>query len=57
MRRLICIALATSFLSACGIKGELDTPPPIWGKKDNAKPVQPTPTETPTPDTDIDTDG
>ncbi len=24
---------AALFLSACGIKGELQTPPPLWGDK------------------------
>ena len=36
---LLCAAL---LLSACGIKGSLETPPPIWGdKSDAAKPVDP----------------
>jgi predicted small lipoprotein YifL len=30
-------------LSACGIKGELETPPPIWGEK--ASETQPEPPE------------
>jgi len=34
--------MATFLLSACGIKGELETPPPIWGdKSDTAQPVSP----------------
>jgi len=31
-------------LSACGIKGDLETPPPIWGEK--ASETQPEPPET-----------
>ena len=32
-RRLIALALASSFvLSACGIRGSLETPPPLWGE-------------------------
>lgn len=45
---LLPITLAASLLlSSCGIKGDLETPPPIWGDKSaTAKPV--------TPDTDSD---
>ncbi len=33
-RRLICLALISAFaLSACGVKGDLETPPPMWGDK------------------------
>jgi len=31
--RLISLSLVAGFaLSACGIKGELQTPPPLWGE-------------------------
>ena len=31
--RLICLTLiAGSVLAACGIKGDLQTPPPLWGE-------------------------
>lgn len=31
--RLICLTLITGFaLSACGIRGDLKTPPPLWGE-------------------------
>lgn len=31
--RLLCLALITGFtLSACGIRGDLKTPPPLWGE-------------------------
>jgi len=37
---LIALTLVASFaLSACGIRGELKTPPPIWGD-DNRSPEQ-----------------
>lgn len=40
---LICAAL---LLSACGIKGGLETPPPIWGEKSGtAEPVDPADTD------------
>ena len=33
-RNLIILSLLSTFaLSACGIKGELKTPPPVWGEK------------------------
>ncbi len=33
-RRLTIAALVGAFaLGACGIKGKLDTPPPLWGDK------------------------
>jgi len=33
---------AALLLSACGIKGDLETPPPIWGEKsETAQPVKP----------------
>ncbi len=32
-KRFLSLTLAAAlFLSACGIKGELETPPPIWGE-------------------------
>ena len=32
-RRLIALSLIGSFaLSACGIRGSLETPPPLWGE-------------------------
>ena len=33
--KLIAVSLAAAFaLGACGIKGDLQTPPPLWGDKD-----------------------
>ena len=33
IRRLIALSLVSSFaLSACGIRGSLETPPPLWGE-------------------------
>jgi len=35
MRRLICVfsALGAVFvLSACGVRGDLERPPPVWGE-------------------------
>ena len=48
MRRKIIIAFLTSSfaLAGCGIKGNLKTPPPLWGDKKIEQP-QPTGTETP----------
>ncbi|WP_409433375.1 LPS translocon maturation chaperone LptM [Litorimonas sp. RW-G-Af-16] len=38
-RNALILAIAASFaLSACGIKGELKTPPPVWGEE---KPTPP----------------
>jgi len=32
--KFIALSLISAFvLSACGIKGKLDTPPPLWGDK------------------------
>ncbi len=37
-RRFIALTLVTAFaLSACGVKGELETAPPIWGDKSKAE--------------------
>jgi len=35
MRRKIIVAalLSTFMLGACGVKGQLKTPPPLWGEK------------------------
>lgn len=42
-RKIIALTLASAFmLSACGVKGELQTAPPMWG--DKSAPQQ---TETP----------
>ena len=31
--RLLCLTLISGFaLSACGIRGDLQTPPPLWGE-------------------------
>lgn len=44
---LIVMALMASFgLGACGIRGSLKTPPPIWG--DGVIPPAETPNQTPT---------
>jgi len=42
-KRLLPFAItAALLLSACGIKGELETPPPIWGEKsETAQPISP----------------
>ncbi len=33
-RKILITALLTSFmLGACGVKGNLKTPPPLWGEK------------------------
>lgn len=33
-RKLIAFSLVSAFiLSACGVKGQLDTPPPLWGEQ------------------------
>jgi predicted small lipoprotein YifL len=35
MRRLICVVSALGavcVLSACGVRGDLERPPPIWGE-------------------------
>ncbi len=38
MRRIIAITLISAFaLSGCGVKGELKTPPPLWGDKPQAE--------------------
>lgn len=31
-RLVLAILVASSCLTACGIKGDLDTPPPLWGE-------------------------
>jgi len=37
-RRLIALSLAASFfLAACGIRGDLKRPDPLWGKKPHAE--------------------
>ena len=37
-RRLIALTLISAFaLSACGIKGDLKTPPPLWGDKNKTE--------------------
>ena len=45
--RLIVTTLLGVFalgtLAACGIKGELKTPPPIWGDKSKAETQKPAP--------------
>jgi predicted small lipoprotein YifL len=42
-KRLLSVALTSAFLlGGCGIKGDLETPPPIWGDKSNkTQPVTP----------------
>lgn len=33
-RKILAVSIAASFLlSACGVKGNLKTPPPLWGDK------------------------
>lgn len=42
-RRIFTLLLTSVFglsaigLSGCGVKGELQTPPPLWGDKDNSQ--------------------
>ena len=46
MKRALSLTLiASAFaLSACGVKGDLKTPPPMWGDKPAAeKPAEPEP--------------
>ncbi len=38
-RKLILTALVSAFaLGACGVKGDLKTPPPLWGDKKAEQP-------------------
>ena len=34
MSRLILSACALAMLSACGVKGDLERPDPLWGRED-----------------------
>jgi predicted small lipoprotein YifL len=36
MMRLTMLAVAAALLAGCGLKGDLETPPPLWGDKDRA---------------------
>lgn len=41
-RKLIIATLISSFaLGSCGVKGELKTPPPLWGEKKAEQPQEP----------------
>ncbi|NNE57995.1 MAG: hypothetical protein HKN36_07810 [Hellea sp.] len=43
-RKIVIAALVSSFaLGACGVKGELKTPPPLWGEKPKADSPAPAP--------------
>ncbi len=54
-RRLLTTALISAFiLSACGVKGDLQTPPPLWG--DKAKQDQPVQAQDSDPESDKDDD-
>ncbi len=49
-KRLLTLTLAAAlFLIACGIKGELETPPPVWGEGNGSAtlvtPTQPSKTQ------------
>ena len=33
MMRLTMLAAAAALLAGCGLKGDLETPPPLWGDK------------------------
>ena len=45
-RRFIALTITASFaLSACGVKGELQTAPPVWGDKAKAEKTE-TPSDT-----------
>lgn len=40
--KLVAVSLISAFaLGACGIKGDLQTPPPLWGDKDKPAPEKP----------------
>jgi len=45
MKKKLILPLALTaalLLGACGIKGDLETPPPIWGEKsETARPISP----------------
>jgi len=44
IRKIILLSLIGALgLSACGIRGDLETPPPLWGDKD--KQAEPKKTE------------
>jgi len=45
MRALLTALILTPLLSACGVRGGLDVPPPLWGDKDRAAPAVPSPYE------------
>lgn len=37
-KRLLALTLISAFaLSACGVKGDLETPPPMWGDKSKSE--------------------
>jgi len=41
-RKLVIASIVSSFLiTGCGIKGDLKTPDPIWGKKKSEQPKDP----------------
>jgi len=47
-RKLVITAIISTFiLGACGVKGQLKTPPPLWG--DKSKQSQPAQTSTQAP--------
>ncbi len=50
-RKLIIASLASSlFLVSCGVRGDLKTPDPIWGKKKTEQPSTDKPSDAPTPE-------
>lgn len=53
-RKLIIATLISSFaLGSCGIKSDLKTPPPLWGKKKTEAPAEePVPAEEPSETTE-----
>lgn len=45
MKRVLLVVLAASCLSACGLKGDLERPPPLWGDPAPQAPAEPPPSD------------
>ena len=41
MRNTLVLALCAALLSACGLRGDLVRPPPLWGNPPNEGPLDP----------------
>jgi len=51
-RKLTLAAIVSAFvLGACGVKGNLKTPPPIWGEKSKQEPADKPQDQTPPEET------